>query len=234
MSENIASLVQKLLRLAKCQGATPAEAANALARALELIDKHNIDIASLDLDQEAERLICDRIHIGQRMSLIKRLVSGVVRAYFNVRTCIDYPHLAILGFEQDVAIAGYVFDYLVRAATDAVKTYAAEEKSARRKVTSRKKNSFIQGWIYGVSSNLGEKREAAILEDSKLAIVLSTRKERVAAYFSEVFPRSVVVKHRQQSRNKKAIWRGFCKGQGVTIHQPLTGSTSAVLKLGNG
>lgn len=133
--------IKKLLRLARCKAASPAEAAQALNRALQLIEHHRIDIAALDLDEDTERIVCEHIHVGDRLSLIKRLVNGILLNYFHVRTCIDRPRLTVIGYENDVSIARYVFDFLVGACTRALRDYAQSERKARRKITLVKKTN---------------------------------------------------------------------------------------------
>lgn len=92
---DIVDRVKKLLRLARDNAATPAEAAQALNRAMKLITDHRIDAATLDLDEETEQLVCEHIHIGSRISAIKLQVGGILRRYFHVRPVVDYPRLSI-------------------------------------------------------------------------------------------------------------------------------------------
>lgn len=146
--------IKALLRLARDRAASPAEAALALNRALELIAKHNIDIATLDLDGPTERLVNERVHVGERISQIKFLVAGILQEFFHCRICISRPHLRIVGRESDVTIATYVFDFLVRAASSGLRDYCVRERKARRKITGPKRANYTRGWIYAVSSNL--------------------------------------------------------------------------------
>lgn len=232
MSEKITDLVKKLLRLARCNAASPAEAAQALNRAMELIDRHRLDIAALDLDEETEKLVCEQILVGERISFIKRKVNVLLLLHFKVRTCWRWRYLAIVGFENDVTLAGYAFDFLVRACTRATSDFAAQERKARRKVNATKKKNFIVGWMYGVSTNLIDpEAERAKLDDSKTALVIAERKKRVESFYHDQFPKATPTKQPEIGKNRSALYRGFKEGEKVTITTPLPSGSSPALFL---
>ena len=234
MNDAISDKVKKLLRLAACKAATPAEAAAALNRAMELIGRHHIDIASLDLDEDTERIVCERIKVGQRVSFIKRRCADILINYFKVRGIWDRDCLAVVGFEHDVTMAGYVFHFLVGACTRSVAQFAKDEKAARRRTTANKKKNYVQGWIYGVVTNLRKPDLAhAALGDSRTSIVLSARSARVDAEFQELFPPENLRKLTVQEprTNHHVINRGFRDGMNTSIHQPLTNAQQGTLLL---
>ncbi len=229
---SIINRVKKLLRLARDKAATPAEAGNALNRALDLIHQHEIDIATLDLDEPTENLICQRIRVGQSISFIKRRVNLILLHYFKVRTIWERPYLAIVGFETDVTIAQYVFAFLVRSCSSAVKDYAAAERKARRKVTTRKKQGFIQGWMYGVSTTLRDPNTPAqAIEDNKTALILSEKKRQVDAHFEQLFPDSISSPIQKKPLNKSALWSGYVRGKDTSITTPIQGTSKPDLQL---
>lgn len=230
MSEHIEK-IKKLLRLSKDKAATPAEAALALKRALDLINRHNLDIDSLNLDEESEKLVYEYISVGRRISFIKRRVNGILLNYFHVRTIWSYGQLAVVGFEHDVTIAGYVFHFLVRACTSALSQFVANERLARRKITDKKKKSFVQGWMYGVASNLRKDDQGGNLEDQKAAIIIANREKQVASYFDQVFPKTRSVKIAHEKPIKSALYRGYLEGQITSITTPLKGREQEPLRL---
>jgi hypothetical protein len=228
----IVERVKKLLRLARDKAAAQAEAAQALNRALELIRQHEIDVAALDLDEPTERLVCERVHVGWSISFIKRRVNTILLTYFKVRTIWDRPNLAIVGFESDVTIAGYVFHFLVRACSEALKEYVQGERKARRKVTTRKKQGFIQGWIYGVASNLIQPDQPrSEIDDSNTALVLAAKQKAVERHFADLFPNAVHSKPPKASLNKTSLWSGYLRGKETTITTPLEGTSAEPLLL---
>lgn len=230
MSEAITEKVRKLLRLARCKGATPAEAANALNRALELIEKHRIDMADLNLDEETERLVCENIDAGSRLSIARKLAINLVERHFHVKIILVpgsrsiFPNkLSVVGFEHDVTFALYAFDFICRACSQSQKEWAIIERKARRRVSGAKRENFVRGWMYGLSSSL--RKPTHDLEDgSKTALALSSRRKRVEDHFSDLFPKVHSTKLRPVARrNRAALEAGFLSGQNTTIHKPLAG-----------
>lgn len=227
---SIVERVKKLLRLARDKAAAPAEAELALSRALDLIEQHEIDAADLNLDEPTERLVCERVRVGQRVSLIKFLVAGVLEGYFRVRVCISRPDLSVVGFETDVTIAGYVFAFLVRACSQGLEGFCDHERKRRRKATTLKKESYVRGWIYGVTKNLRAPDQAGNLSDSHTAVVV-TKQGQIEREFDRLFPYTRSV-HRQGTRsNRSAIKAGYGDGRKTTIATPLAGSGGGPLLL---
>lgn len=228
-AEAITEKVKKLLRLARCKAATAAEAANALNRALELIERHQIDAATLNLDEETERIVEEKIELGKRVSLIKQRVNCILLSHFKVRTCVvsyggwQSTELSIVGFESDVTIAGYVFHFLVRACQRAVVDFVATERKARRVMNAKKKEDYIYGWMWGVASNLrGQKTSEPSLMDSQTALVLADKKRRVDDRFAELFPDTKKIEGKTKKMTTVAH-KGFMAGKSTSIHQPLNG-----------
>ena len=215
-------LIKKLLRLGRDKAASPAEASQALNRAMELIRKHDVDIATLDLDDEGERMVLERIEIGWRVSLTKHHAMKILINHFNVHVVLSRPDAAILGAESDVAIAIYVFEFILGACTRATVVWAKREKAERRKTTGQKRLAFQQGWFYGLRDGLKPPGEATgILDDSKAAIVIAERKKRLDDFVAEQFPETTTVVRKNPRMNRSAIYQGFIAGRETKIHKPL-------------
>jgi hypothetical protein len=226
--------IKKLLRLARDGAASPAEAAVALERAMDLMARHNIEVSELDLDAETERFVTERVRVGARLSEAKYLIGNLVMTYFPVRLTIFSKYgfkrgrlvpekeLAFMGTEQDVAIAIYVFDFLVGASSRAMSAYVAGEKKARRRATPRKKAGFLQGWVYGVASRLKRPEATAALGEGK-AIILKRRETALAAYAREQFPNAGEIDREKKKTNDDALTAGWIEGRKTTVRTPVTG-----------
>lgn len=227
--------IKKLLRLARDGAASPAEAANALERAMALIEQHNIEISELDLDAETERFVTERVRVGARLSEAKYLIANLVIAFFPVRITlaserkfkgwrlVSDKELVFMGTDQDVAIARYVFDFLVGASSRAMSAYVANERKERRRVTPRKKAGFLQGWVYGVSSRLKKPAGAAALGAGK-AIVLQRRETALEAYQRKQFPNAGDVKREKKKINDDALTAGWIEGRKTSVRTPVGGA----------
>jgi hypothetical protein len=91
---NIAEKIKKLLRLSKSPH--PGEAELALQRAFEIAAKYQIDIDSLDLDEELSKVISDATRVGYRISLTKRLAWQIINSFFNVQAVLRYPDMLLV------------------------------------------------------------------------------------------------------------------------------------------
>lgn len=225
-------LIKKLLRLARCKAASHAEASLALNRAMELIRKHDVDVATLDLDDAGERMVLERIEIGWRVSLAKHHALRVLLNHFNVDVVLSKPDAAILGTQSDVAIAIYVFEFILGACTRATSAWAKREKAARRKTTGAKRLSFQQGWFYGLRDGLKRPDETTgTLDDSRTSLVIAERRRRLEAFVDEQFPKRTEVKRKPPRENKTAIWKGFLAGRETRINKPLDAPADGPLLL---
>lgn len=213
--------IKKLLRLARDKAASPAEAALALARAMELIAKHDLDLGEINLDEPTKKLIRDHIHVGLRVSLVKKLVSRILEKFFHVKVCFTSPRLAVLGRDSDVQIALYVFDFLVKSCTRECVLWARRERAARRKVTTAKKESFTRGWIYGVSSNL--EPVAAQIEAAGSRSIILMRQAALEDFYSQEFPHTRTITIAKGRENTRALVSGWQAGKRTHVRTPLTG-----------
>lgn len=214
--------IKKLLRLARDKAASPAEAAQALARAMELIAKHDLDLGEINLDEPTEKFIRDHIHVGLRVSLVKKLVAGILVSFFHVKVCLTSPRLAVLGRESDVQIATYVFDFLVRSCTRECGLWTQVERANRRKITTVKKNSFIRGWISGVSSNL-EPVKAQIEAAGSRSIILM-RQAALEDFYAAEFPHTRTITIAKGRENTAALVSGWQAGKQTNVRTPLNGN----------
>lgn len=138
MNEPILEKIRKLLRLG--QSPNPNEAALALSRAFELARKHQIDLESVNLDdEEIERYL---LRIGARLQFERKLILNLVKRFFRVKIIACLPNVAFIGRQTDIAIAHYVHDYLLRALRAGVRDYQAE---VRRKLSRTRAAEFYPG-----------------------------------------------------------------------------------------
>lgn len=222
MSEAV-NKIKKLLRLG--QSNNPNEAGLALERAFELAARHNIDVSTLDLDDEIERLINEKFCVGSRLKFLQARAGSLLVAFFNVEVVYSRSEIELIGRESDVAIARHVYDVVVREAKRWLGIYEQAQNEMRLGVTTNKRRSFIQGFIYGIAEQLNQKKHAIELEDARFAIVLADQKKQRDQYVDELYPgiqpkRNITVAKPQ----KTALVSGFLRGRQTRIASPLTSS----------
>lgn len=220
--------IKKLLRLG--QSSQPHEAAQAMRRAFELAQKHGVDVASLDLDERTERLVHEYFKTGERLSLLRLRVLELVQTFFPVNLVLSRGHAVFIGRESDVAIAGYVLDFLVWAGSRGLRDYCAEEKAHRRKMTPRKRAGFTEGYIYGVAKQLTATKAQWQLSDSHAALVVAEAAAR-DRHQAEIFPNTVERKAKKTETNQNALDAGYRHGRSTQINQPLAGGERERLAL---
>lgn len=229
-SATIIERIKKLLRLAADKRGNRHEAERALHLAWELAEKHRVGVESLNLDEESERLMHEHFDVGQRYDRLRRGIFQLLRAYFHVSTCLCGHTMMVVGKPNDVLIARYVHDFLLRAGRERLRAYEGAEKSQRRRVTTNKRGGYIYGFICGLSVMLDGAREAMPLTDSQTALVIAEAAKRESYVAGEVGP-TRDLKALPDRKNKSATWIGYLDGRTTNIHQPLTGTAGAPLLL---
>lgn len=203
-TDKIIDRIQKLLALARNAG-TEHEAANAALRARELMRQHDLDEASLRVDDASKQ--AEPIEHGFTLTDTKKrvmwhgqLALGVAalydcRAWTNGGADSTDRGMRLFGRKSAVSAASYTFHYLVREVEDLCDRLAPNEGKAYR-------NAFR----LGAASRLRDRMQVEIRRrdakersatshtdfDSKneqaLAIVLRDRNDVIAAY--EVFSKA--------------------------------------------
>ena len=160
--------IRKLLRLAKSPNQHEAEVA--LQKALELAAKHAVDLNGLE---ESDGLHHRWIPCGLRVSLEEKKAKGIARTFFQVSTCMDRGRYLLVGEEAAMEVALYVISFLVTTSRSLLAAYKRSEHAQRRKLTTSKRASFINGFFYGVSYQLDSHQQKLLTEYASLALVLT-------------------------------------------------------------
>lgn len=230
MSDTITERIKKLLRLGADKRGNAHEAERAMQLAFELAEKHRVDIESLDLDERTARIMHEWFELGRRLDRLRRGIIAILQTYFHVSTCVVASQLMVAGREQDIIIARYVYDFLLRAGRDCLRTYAAAERAARRKMTTAKRAGYISGFIYGLAHSLNKSRSRLSLTDAQEALVIAEGRER-DRYLDQFVPGRKNLKALTERRHRRAIDAGFADGRSTSIRQPLNPSDSPSLLL---
>jgi len=232
MSEDpITEKIRKLLRLAK--SSNQAESNAALAKAMELAARHQVDVSTLSEDDEIAKLVTRYFRCGgNRLSREWREALGVARKFFNVSTCIiqGIGKVAFIGTEMDIQIADYVSTFLVRTCRAEFATFTAKEKKSRRRMTPNKRACFIDSYFGGIWVQLNKQRETQQHEISGLEIVLSTAKDAREKHLNTEFGETTTVKALTVPRpTMGTLYAGYAAGLNTQINPAL--GTDAPLAL---
>jgi hypothetical protein len=203
VSADLLDKIKKLLRLS--ESVNQHEAALAMARAMELADRHNLDITTLDTDDEVEHIIHKWFPCGKYVGLEQRLAISIAQTYFNVTACYGFRRFVFVGKDADIMIADYVVGFLVHTVQDCLREYERSERVRRRRVTPRKRAGFRTGFFYGIADQLDSRREKILLENSKFAVVLASQEQERDKTLHELVGDTCTPKRREAKKNQGAV-----------------------------
>lgn len=229
-AESIIERIKKLLRLGADARGNAHEAERALQLAFELAEKHRVDVESLELDEKTARVVHERWHTGRRFDRIRRAVFSLLQTFFHVTVCLSGAEMIVVGRPQDITIARYVHDFLLRTARECLRAWEAAEKSARRRVTLNKRANYITGFFWGISHKLRKSREAIPLTDKQGALVVAEQAEREAA-MNGLAPKRRTLPALESRRHLDSLASGLRDGEKTNIHTPLGATPGAPLLL---
>jgi len=230
-TDTIIERIKKLLRLGADARGNAHEAERAMALAFELAEKHRVDVESLNLDEETARVVHEFWHVGARFDRLRRGIFGILQSHFHVSVCLNRPRMLVVGRAQDIAIAQYVHDFLLRTGRACLQTFERAERWWKRRMTAAKRAGYTAGFIYGVNAALNRTRETMPLTGSQNALVLAEQKDRDAV-IGEIAGRTGTVDALPEGRrNRDALMAGYAAGKSTTIHQPLGATPGAQLAL---
>ena len=229
-AEPIIERIKKLLRLAADKRGNAHEAERAMQLAFELAERHRIDVAGLDLDEESARLVHERWEIGWRFDRLRRGIFALLQTYFHVTVCVSRPQMIVIGRPQDVLIARYVHDFLLRAGRECLRKYEAEQKDSGRRMTTNKRAGYLAGFIYGIGSKLAASRKTMPLTDSMAALVVVEDAAR-DQMLAKLVPMRADLARLEGRKNPTAVMAGYLDGRATTINQPLSGAPGGPLAL---
>lgn len=139
--------IRKLLRLGKDGAATAAEAAAALAKAIQLAAEHGIDLSKIPDDTGLNGGLG---HVTQpsQAGLPHRLASSLVKRHFGVDALFDSSDrkavIHFIGLPENCDLAIYCYVFLVRSMR------IAWRKRENRRLRDRE--SFLRGYASAIDS----------------------------------------------------------------------------------
>jgi len=225
LNDSIAEKIKKLLRLA-ADKSNRHEAELALRRALELARKHQIDVESLDLDEKTERILHEQFPFTKRMSYLQYRSLNILCNFFRVNVVRGYAKVTLIGKPTDIAIAWYAYEFIVRVGNRELQAFEIAEKKARRKMSTGKRQSFIQGYIYGLAKQLNAAEADITLTDDQTALVVAEEAQR-ESYEASLFLETRTLSRDVARKNSTALILGFCAGQSTSIRTPLDPAPTA-------
>ncbi|MBT3603775.1 MAG: DUF2786 domain-containing protein [Candidatus Latescibacteria bacterium] len=223
--DRILRLLQKVLSLANSPNENEAQAA--MQKAHQLLMKYNIDLVALDQQRRFEMRTLGEVK-GRHTSAELWLGSLLGRFFFvEVLWGQSYEvHrdqlgtvMQVYGTPENLDMAVYVYDYLMRVLDDLWQTYRTEKQVAS--------NRERQRYFAGVLAGFYQKLESQELVMEQTQALVWQGDEQLQAYFRYVNP-NVRIRKGGGVRVTEAYRAGVQDGQSVVIHRPVADSGDGV------
>lgn len=198
-----------------------------MAKALELSQKHGIDLASLKEDNNNSRkpVVGHRyFSLGQRLPVVFPYVAGILVRHFNVRVVSSGGretgrYFYIIGAEHDMEIAEYVYEFLSKKMMDL--WHAKNLATAHR-------SDYLLGLYNGLHRKLEAEKQtvqSGLAPDvaNKYSIILVDNQAAIARYAADLFSGSRVkeTSKSQSVKNSASYLAGVNDGRNININKSL-------------
>lgn len=226
---DILKKISKLLRLADTsRGATENEAKVALAKAQELMTRHNIDSALLRLERGESggtfTVNTGKVDLPKTLNPADLMILSILQAHFNVKTILmptgRGTPVDIIGATADVDFAIYAFNYLrqtfFRCWNEFKRTHGKPDKA-----------SYYRGLRDGLHAELKEAKqrtEESYATDKREAygLVIVDQEAIITRYVEENYGRLRNRAQRSRRIHSGSYAAGETKGRTIQINRPLT------------
>ena len=227
-NKDILEKIRKLLRLADTsRGATESEAQLALAKAQELMTRHNIDSALLRMErgESGHGFAVDKgkVDLPKTLNPADLMILSLLQGHFNVKTIL-MPNgrgtpVDIIGSPADIDFAIYTFNYLRQ-------TFFRCWNEFKRVHANPDKASYYRGLRDGLNTALKEAKQRAEEsygsgERQTYGLVLVDQQAAIKQYVDEHYGK---LRKRSGARRKMhsgSYTAGESKGRTIQINRPL-------------
>ena len=222
--------VRKLLRLAdESRGATEHEAKVALAKAHELMTRHNIDSAMLRMEREAAgggtgfTVNSSKVDLPKTLNPADLLILSLLQSHFNVRVILLHGHkqtpVDIIGTPTEVEYAVFVFHFLRE-------TFFRCWNEFKRSTDNPDRKSYYRGLHDGLKAELDSAKrraENAYTTDQrgKYQLMVVDAKAIIDRHVAEKYGKLRNRRQKNSRVNSESYVAGKAKGATIRINRPL-------------
>lgn len=231
-TEEIVEKIRKCLALANGLNATQGEMEVAMAKAKEIAIRHNIDIASIGLDDPnakggiditTDKTLRTRSEYEQPYH---RWIFNVLEEVFGVKVVrmirrdyngIRISCIVLIGDTVDVAIAKEIFPWLEKVFP---RTLSRLVHARKLTYCAADTNGCYYGFYRGiVEANKREEEKLTKKEASSMALVVRKKEDLIQTELEEQFPHAKVRSTRHKEMNGEAFHYGKAEGSRIKLNQ---------------
>ena len=226
---DILDKIRKLLRLADTsRGATENEAKVALAKAQELMTRHNIDSALLRMERGETgggsfTVNKGKVDLPKTLNPADLMILSLLQSHFNVKTILmpsgKGTPVDIIGAAADIDLAIYACNYLRQ-------TFFRCWNEFKRTRTNPDKASYYRGLRDGLNAELKaakERAEQAYAADQRQAygLVVVDQTAAITRFVEENYGKLRNRNTRARRVDSGSYYAGETKGRTIQINRPL-------------
>lgn len=225
--------IKKLLALSKSPNEH--EAASALAKAQELLDRENLSLSEVEgfTVSEIESFLMDsksRYPYWESLLFTKLATESDLYPYSETRQRKIF--LWVVGRQKDTEVFGYFLTFLKRTIFKlSDKAIFKEKREAGRwdrKRAFRFRNSFGVGAVTRVCERLHELRETRLDSNGVCKALVVVRRQEVNDWVRDNL--RLRRKSRKVDTSKSGFEKGYEAGNGISLHKGVSGSGKLRLK----
>ena len=228
---DILDKIRKLLRLAdRSRGSTENEAKVALAKAQELMTRHNIDSVLFRMEHGESATASFKVDKGKvdlpkTLNPADMLILSLLQAHFNVRTILmpagGGTPVDIIGAAEDVDFAIYAFNFLRE-------TFFRCWNEFKRTRTNPDKASYYRGLRDGINAELTaakQRAEQAYAGNQRDAYALAVVDQTalITRYVDDHYGKVRTHAARPRRVDSSSYFAGENKGRTIQINRPIGG-----------
>lgn len=230
--DDILNKVRKLLRLAdRSRGSTENEAKVALAKAQELMTRHNIDSALLRMEagEKAGIDVSKGLYeLPKSLNPADMMILSLLQGHFNVRVILMSGNrktaVDIIGAPEDVDFAIYALSFLRQ-------TFFRCWNEFKKTAWNPDKASYYRGLRDGIHAELNaakKRAEESYGEQARqtYALAVVDQNAAITRYVDENYGKLRNRTQRRRRVDSASYFAGETKGRTIRINRPLTDSPS--------
>ncbi|MCX6877907.1 MAG: DUF2786 domain-containing protein [Verrucomicrobia bacterium] len=226
---DILDKIRKLLRLAdRSRGSTENEAKVALAKAQELMTRHNIDSVLFRMEHgeagsPSFKVDKGKVDLPKALNPADFMILSLLQSHFNVRCILTHTKTAtpvdIIGAPEDVDFAIFAFNYLRQ-------TFFRCWNEFKKTAWNPDKASYYRGLRDGINTELKaakQRAEESYATDQQqtYALVVVDQTAAISRYVDEHYGKLRNRASRARRVDSSSYFAGETKGRTIQINRPL-------------
>lgn len=241
MNQDVVEKIKKCLALAEGRNATPAEMEVAMAKAMEIAVRHNIDLADIDTSMDTKSAMALEIETDETLKTSSKYeqphhkfvwallqdIFGVtvIRTKSSTYNGVIVHKITIIGEATDVAISKLVYVWLEAAFP---RTMSKAVAAGKLRYCAADMNGCYMGLRNGIILANGLAKQNLEEDDkNKYALVVRNKEELIQEKVAEAFPKLKSPKARKISYHHDAFEHGRAEGMKIKLRNQVGAGANA-------